>query len=209
MINCLVAPATLPSTAGSLSVLSYNVLLPNSIDAWWTFKMYNPPLMDEQKHVATWKHRQTLLRDKIQVLNADVVCLQEVAPDSFQDDFAFMEDLGYDGSVLFRKGRFRPATFWKTTKCELAGDPVHKDRTLLTAFRTVVNDGADEGSDTGVKKTDNSRYWYVLNCHLQAGSEGKRRVRQIQEGTKAIVTLAKRLKGTNSRHHPNTDRTQL
>jgi hypothetical protein len=36
--------------------------------------------------------------------------------------------------------------------------------------------------------------WFVLNCHLQAGKEGKRRLRQIQEGTKAIITLANKLR---------------
>jgi endonuclease/exonuclease/phosphatase family metal-dependent hydrolase len=108
--------------------------------------------------------------------DADVVCLQEVSPLSFDDDFAFMtEELGYTGKEMFKRGRFRPATFWK--RCELAVPAVHKDRTLLTAFR--------RGKQT----------WYVLNCHLQAGAEARRRVRQIQEGTKAVITLAKKLKG--------------
>lgn len=120
-------------------------------------------------------------------LDADVVCLQEVAPESFEDDFQFMQGLGYDGVELYRKGRFRPATFWKKSKCHLVAPAVHKDRSLLTAFRIVENGEKNENPP-----------WYVLNCHLQAGKEGKRRVRQIQEGTKAIVNLAKKLKGMNA-----------
>ena len=111
-------------------------------------------------------------------IDADVVCLQEVAPASFEQDFEFMEQLGYDGVELFRKGRFRPATFWKTSKCQLV-NAVHKDRTLLTAF--------------SVKEKEN--HWHVLNCHLQAGKMGQRRVRQINEGVRAAMTLSRKLKG--------------
>lgn len=114
---------------------------------------------------------------------------KQVAPDSFEEDFAFMKDLGYDCHEMYRKGRFRPASFWKSSMVELAAPPVHKDRTLLTAFRpkNMLTTDKDE------------RNWYVLNCHLQAGSEAPRRVRQINEGMKAIMTLARKLKGTLSR----------
>jgi mRNA deadenylase 3'-5' endonuclease subunit Ccr4 len=112
---------------------------------------------------------------------ADVVCLQEVSPVSFDEDFAFMQELGYDGKEMFKKGRFRPATFWKSAQCELVSPPVHKDRTLLTAFR--------------INSSLSSQNWYILNCHLQAGKEGKRRLRQIDEGVRAVQTLARKLKG--------------
>ena len=174
----LIAPATLPNLPESLSVLSYNVLLPNSVDAWWTYKMYSPPLSESNRHIAAWSYRRDLLKDRIGLVNADVVCLQEVSPESFEDDFAFMAELGYDGCELFKKGRFRPATFWKADKCTLVAPAAHKDRTLLTAFKL------DEQKES----------WFVLNCHLQAGNEGKRRVRQIQDGTKAIITMANKLK---------------
>jgi hypothetical protein len=102
------------------------------------------------------------------MLDACVVCLQEVAPGSFENDFSFMQEIGYGGREMFKKGRFRPATFWKSDRLELAAPPVHKDRTILTAFRRKNDDGA--------------RNWYVLNCHLQAGNQGPRRLRQIHEG---------------------------
>jgi hypothetical protein len=98
--------------------------------------------------------------------------LQEVAPESFATDFDFMKELGYE-SEMFKKGRFRPATFWKRNM-ELV-DVAHKDRCLLTALR------------------NNGQTWYVLNCHLQAGKEGPRRLRQIHEGVKAVLTMAKKL----------------
>jgi hypothetical protein len=144
--------------------------------------MYAPPLSASNRHVASWSHRLQKLKARLSLINADVCCLQEVAPDSFAEDFKFMaEELGYDGCELFKKGRFRPATFWRKSKCDLASPASHKDRTLLTAFKMKA-DGEEAAP------------WFVLNCHLQAGKEGKRRLQQIQEGTKAIMTLAKKLK---------------
>jgi hypothetical protein len=92
-----------------------------------------------------------------------------------------MEDLGYDGRELFMKGRFRPATFWKNAKFELASPAVHKDRTLLTAFRR--------------RNQPQEHCWYILNVHLQAGDQAPRRLRQINEGVRAVLTLARKLKG--------------
>lgn len=177
----LVSPATLPtSVVGQLSVLSYNVLLPNSIDAWWTYKMYLPPLMADDC-TSSWDYRRDLLKQRIGLINADIVCLQEVSPASFQSDFEFMKELGYDECELFKKGRFRPATFFKTSRCTLASPAVHKDRTLLTTF--TLNDDSNE-----------KHYWHVLNCHLQAGKQGGRRLRQMNEGVRAAMTLARKLK---------------
>ena len=143
--------------------------------------MYNPPLSPDQRFVGAWDFRRDLIRARIEQVNADVVCLQEISPKSFEQDFAFMrEDLGYDGVELFKKGRFRPATFWRTSAVELACPPVHKDRTLLTTFRHI-----EEGSD--------GRNWHVLNCHLQAGKQGGRRVRQLHEGLGFAVKTARKL----------------
>jgi hypothetical protein len=121
-------------------------------------------------------------------IDADIVCLQEVSPVSFDTDFDFMRELGYDGKEMFKKGRFRPATFWKTSRCEIVTPPVHKDRTLLTAFRVLPPPTVSDPAETHV--------WYILNCHLQAGKEGGRRVRQIHEGARSVLTLARKLKRT-------------
>jgi hypothetical protein len=71
VIEHLVAPATLPQSSAShvegLSVLSYNVLLPNSVDGWWNYKMYLPPLTPENQYMSDWEYRKQLLRERIQV----------------------------------------------------------------------------------------------------------------------------------------------
>lgn len=225
VVGCqrLVSPAALPLMPASLSVLvscgtttnfvcsvhepphlnmnelhrhvvqSYNVLLPNSQDGWWNYKMYHPPLDPSHQECSSWEYRKSLLRERIGLINADVVCIQEVSPVSFEQDFAFMTDeLGYDGVELFKKGRFRPATFWKKEKVELATPAQHKDRTLLTTFRLLDDTTTTETGD-GVTKDE---YWHVLNCHLQAGKQGGRRVRQVLEGVSTAFKTAKnKLKG--------------
>jgi mRNA deadenylase 3'-5' endonuclease subunit Ccr4 len=194
LVEHLISPATLPKppvvttppTVEHLSVVSYNVLLPNSEDGWWTYKMYSPPLPENLQYQSSWEYRCDLLKERLKLIGADVVCLQEVSPKTFEKDFEFMNELGYDGVELFKKGRFRPATFWKKSHCDLASPPVHKDRSLLTSFRLV-----DRPPNTPVKN------WYVLNCHLQAGRQAQRRVRQINEGVRAAMTLARKLKEVN------------
>lgn len=179
-----VSPASLPTSPSTLSVLSYNVLLPNSQDGWWNYKMYHDHSANLDE-ISSWEYRKRLLKDRIQLMNPDIVCMQEVSPISFEDDFAFMkEELGYDANEMFKRGRFRPATFWKSSKCSLVCPPVHKDRTLLTAFTLNLEESHPEYN----------KVWHVLNCHLQAGPEGKRRLRQIDEGVKACVNLSKKLK---------------
>ena len=143
--------------------------------------MYLPPLAPPDEDISTWEYRKSLLQERIGLIDADVVCLQEVSPLSFEEDFKFMtEHLGYDGVELFRKGRFRPATFWKKDRVELISPAQHKDRTMLTTFR--LND------------SDETHNWHVLNCHLQAGKQGGRRVRQMFEGVTSAYKFAKKLK---------------
>jgi len=148
--------------------------------------MYDPTQSYDIDSISTWDYRRDLIKKRIELINPDIVCMQEVSPISFEDDFAFMkEELGYDGVEMFKRGRFRPATFWRSSKCKLASPPVHKDRTLLTAFRL----------DLPQDHSHCNRNWHVLNCHLQAGPQGARRLRQIDEGVSASFKLAKKLKG--------------
>lgn len=70
---------------------------------------------------------------------------------------------------------------------------MHKDRTLLTAFRIAKQKDDDDNGNSGAALHP---HWYVLNCHLQAGKQAPRRVRQINEGIRSVLTLARKLKGT-------------
>jgi hypothetical protein len=71
MVQLLTYPVSLPQpspTSAHLSIVTYNVLLPNSADGWWNYKMYSPPLDQEQMHVSTWEYRKQLLKDKLALL---------------------------------------------------------------------------------------------------------------------------------------------
>ena len=199
----LISQTTSALPAHGISVLTYNVLLPNSVDGWWTYKMYNDPKhlnflefpqTDKENDetcispfsVSSWDYRRDLLKDRIGLIDADVVCLQEVSPESFEQDFHFMQDLGYDEMVMYKKGRFRPATFWKSSECHLAQAPVHKDRSLITVFNTCSKNTKDG------EEQKEEQPWYIVNCHLQAGAQGPRRVRQIFEAMKGVMTLARK-----------------
>jgi len=134
------------------------------------YKMYSPE-SQVPIQATTWEHRSGLLRAQIAAAQADIVCLQECAEASFEADFAWMHDLGYTGCELFRKGRFRPATFWRSDRVTLPSAPVHRDRCLVAAFK-LLGSGATGGTIPDV---------YVVNCHLTAGPEANRRLRQIAD----------------------------
>ncbi|KOO32654.1 hypothetical protein Ctob_013409 [Chrysochromulina tobinii] len=107
-----------------LTLLTWNVLIPNSNDGWWIYKMYEPtgsaggPAADVH---TTWAHRQGLMRDRLLEAAPDIICLQEtshVTDQAFANDWAFLREAGYECAVLSR-GRMRPATFWKSSKLRL------------------------------------------------------------------------------------------
>jgi endonuclease/exonuclease/phosphatase family metal-dependent hydrolase len=98
-----------------LTILTWNVLLPNSVDGWWLYKYYGPGVPNE---ATTWSHRQALLKERLVAADPDVICLQETSEKSFASDFDFLTDAGYDCAIM-NKGRMRPATFWKRDRLEL------------------------------------------------------------------------------------------
>ncbi|CAN0578042.1 unnamed protein product, partial [Ectocarpus sp. 12 AP-2014] len=71
--------------------------------------------------------------------------------------------------VLHTKFRFRSATFFKTSRLELASEK-HKDRVLVTGLRTLP-------PATSVP-SGKGRLVMVVNCHLTGGPVPERRMRQ-------------------------------
>jgi Ca2+-binding EF-hand superfamily protein/endonuclease/exonuclease/phosphatase family metal-dependent hydrolase len=115
-----------------------------------------------------WKHRQSLIKERLLHSAADIVCIQEADGDTFESDFAFMMDNGYD-FVLHRKFRFRCATFFLRDRFVL-DQACHKDRTLVTSIRC--------------KSTN--RVLHLVNCHLSGGAAPERRLRQVHDGLQQI-----------------------
>ena len=194
----MLIPASSPlprlDPSAGFTILTYNVLIPNSNDGWWCYKYYGPGVPVEK---TTWAHRQSLLRDRIVGSGADIVALQETSADSFESDWSFMAEAGYDYQ-LYKSGRMRPATFWKRERwalCQVDGSLVvppeegkevpkgadgvlQGDRTLTTVLRPLGADGAPVAVPV-----------FVINAHLSAGPEARRRLRQVHETLDAIRKL--------------------
>ena len=219
----LPAASPLPALgARGFSLLSLNVLLPNSVDGWWIYKMYGPGVPDA---ATTWKARQSLLKDLLLRADADIVALQETSAESFESDFGFLADAGYD-CALHAKGRMRPATFWKKDRfclCEATGKPLaplaaapaptaaadeaegpaneapsgldvltsapcllHGDCTLTVPLAALDESGGVLASVPPLN---------VVNCHLSAGQEARRRLRQVHEALEAIRKAQEKASG--------------
>ncbi|CAM9637834.1 unnamed protein product [Ectocarpus sp. 13 AM-2016] len=131
-VAILPAKAPLPLLDDGLTVVSFNVLLPNGNDGWWMYKSYQSHVPEEHR---VWPFRKALMREYLLSKDADIVCVQEASAETFDTDFDFMKDAGYD-HVLHTKFRFRSATFFKTSRLELASEK-HKDRVLVTGLRTL------------------------------------------------------------------------
>lgn len=180
--------ATLPELGEEgFSIASWNVLLPNSIDGWWIYKYYRKHTPDEHRE---WPHRRDLMRKIILDAGADIVCVQEAAAESFDDDFKFMCDAGYT-YVLHGKSRFRTATFWKPARFALVSRH-DKDRTIVTAFKpahmTPKEDSAQPSGLDGCGYTvqDAARTFWVVNCHLTGGPNPDKRLRQAHDALEQI-----------------------
>eukprot|EP00579_Thalassiosira_antarctica_P031360 CAMPEP_0202033350 /NCGR_PEP_ID=MMETSP0905-20130828/66003_1 /ASSEMBLY_ACC=CAM_ASM_000554 /TAXON_ID=420261 /ORGANISM="Thalassiosira antarctica, Strain CCMP982" /LENGTH=648 /DNA_ID=CAMNT_0048597251 /DNA_START=240 /DNA_END=2186 /DNA_ORIENTATION=+ len=117
-----------------------------------------------------WGHRQSLMKERLLHSAADIVCIQEAAADTFEDDFEFMKDAGYD-HVLHRKFRFRCATFFQRDKFVLE-NVAHKDRTLITSLRRI--------------SMNEERVSHIVNCHLSGGAAPERRLRQVHDAVDQI-----------------------
>ena len=115
-----------------------------------------------------WKHRQNLIRERLLSSAADIVCIQEADGETFERDFAFMMENGYD-HVLHKKFRFRCATFFLKDKFVLE-QASHKDRTLVASLRCK-----------GTNKV-----LHTVNCHLSGGAAPERRLRQVHDGLQQI-----------------------
>uniref|UniRef100_A0A0G4HGE9 Endonuclease/exonuclease/phosphatase domain-containing protein n=1 Tax=Chromera velia CCMP2878 TaxID=1169474 RepID=A0A0G4HGE9_9ALVE len=197
------------------SLMTWNVLLPNSSDGWWIYKYYEPHVPPICRQ---WTHRQRLIKERILREAPDIVCLQECAPDSFTQDFAFMEANGYVG-LLANKGRFRNATFWKTSsKSDTKNNAVslvevcHGDRALVTGFQfkclptgaegeggeksEAPNFSSSSASDTvspsPVEKDPSLPVVFVVNCHLVSYGSPDRRLRQVHQALEFIRKQAQK-----------------
>eukprot|EP01060_Flectonema_neradi_P008459 TRINITY_DN1603_c0_g1_i1.p1 TRINITY_DN1603_c0_g1~~TRINITY_DN1603_c0_g1_i1.p1 ORF type:complete len:332 (+),score=33.69 TRINITY_DN1603_c0_g1_i1:46-1041(+) len=110
------------------------------------------------KEAKSWKHRQALLQELLPTLG-DIIGVQECEIGTFEEDFGFMANHGYDYIAPFDKAAVKDpskrtlaktATFFKTSKFQLLWSN-HRSRTLLTAL---------------VHRDTQKVIWHI-NCHLE------------------------------------------
>lgn len=157
------------------SCVSYNVLLPNSEDGWWIYKYYR----NSSEAHTSWEARRALLEKQLLQYSPDFICLQEVSALSFEEDFDFLVKAGYGALMHQKKGRMRPATFWREDRWRSIVAQ-HKDRTLVVGFSRV------SGSSAG-------QVLFTINTHHSAGPNAGRRLRQMHEALKTISKEVKKL----------------
>jgi len=68
---------------GELSIVSWNQLLPSSVDGWWLYKQYCPITPRDQR---TWDYRKVIFEAKLlnDVVKPDIICLQEASERSHE-----------------------------------------------------------------------------------------------------------------------------
>ena len=167
-MNMIPFGALLKRENKELSVVSYNILLPNNIDGWWIPKCYPPQTPMEHR---TWSHRKKKLIDYLQNTSADIICLQEVAQSSWEEDFQELTDKDYSGIIHSKNNLFRCATFYKERHLNLL-ETRHSFRSLVHLFE-------------GMHGT-----FGVINVHLSGGPHPKTRMAQLQEALKSLKKLA-------------------
>lgn len=144
---------------GGLAVMTYNVLLPSPGDEGWVRKAYDHAVPAPARALS---HRQGLLRAQLLGARPDVLCLQETRGPTFDEDFRFLREAGYDRR-LHRTARIMPATAFLAEHFTCVGER-STDRALTVILQPHV------APDLRLA---------VVNVHLSAAADPRPRFRQL------------------------------
>ncbi|CAG9467285.1 unnamed protein product [Pedinophyceae sp. YPF-701] len=161
--------AVTTTAPNEFSVATYNVLS----DFYGTSKRHSYVAPEYMKY----DYRFALMRKQIETMDADIVCLQEIDPNSKWLEWRrFMRARGYDGTLqdkdASRSVSVAVATFWKADKFECLQQD-HKARSLILHLRW---------------RERSSKSLWVVNCHLEGHvSRPHERVLQARSILSALV----------------------
>eukprot|EP00210_Caulerpa_lentillifera_P009566 g9123.t1 len=163
-----------------LSVLSFNVLSDNLVRS-------NPSYNYADELYRSWEYRWDRLKDEISIMDADIVCLQEIEIEKWMEWKEFMESLGYKGILLTREhgkksGRHHcisNATFFRKWRFTPIWE-LHQNRVLAIGLKWI-------------SASDHEHCVFIINVHLE-GHPYKpiERMRQVR----SILGVLKREHGT-------------
>ena len=165
----------------------------NILSNWWyVYKVYDRATPKADRH---WEpSRRELTESYFESLRADVVCIQEINPNSFESDFKFAERLGYDHVLEQSNNRYmRTAVFFRRSKFKLAKE---KTGFKFAAVRLehIGEERPSEGTITEEKKENPAEAivdlapLHVLSVHLSA-AEPKIGVKQLAGALKSVKSL--------------------
>eukprot|EP00930_Biecheleria_cincta_P037800 TRINITY_DN25979_c0_g1_i1.p1 TRINITY_DN25979_c0_g1~~TRINITY_DN25979_c0_g1_i1.p1 ORF type:complete len:405 (+),score=76.28 TRINITY_DN25979_c0_g1_i1:48-1217(+) len=159
--------------AKQLSVVSFNMLL-KGFDA----KPYYPSVTAELR---AWPRRRELLLELLSSVDADVYCMQEVECLTFDQESAFLSEIGYAWVAPKddAKGKWpdmaKPAFFYKADRLELLWTD-HRSRVVLASFR----------------HRRSGQIVYMATCHLEGAPwEAEKRIAQTK---KALDSLKRQVR---------------
>eukprot|EP00210_Caulerpa_lentillifera_P001174 g1130.t1 len=138
-----------------LSVVSFNVLADNLVRA-------NPTYNYASELYRSWEYRWDKLKEEITAMDADIVCLQEIEIDRWDEWRIFMESIGYNG-ILQRRNKHGQKS------------PRHQSITNATFFRnarftSTWEEHKSRALGLGLKWTNSEneeQTVYVINVHLE------------------------------------------
>ena len=164
----VIKPEQLNRNPEDISLMSYNILLPNSHLGWWVYKYYHP---DTPNELTSWPYRQKLLSQQLNI-GADLLTLQECNSETVATDLEFLWSR-YE-FVCHRKARIAMVTCWNKERFTLLSE-YHLNRCLVTVLEELK----------GVQIA-------VVNCHLSAGRQPKERFQQIVKAIDQVRKLKSR-----------------
>ncbi len=164
----VIAPTDLNRDPEDISLMSYNILLPNSEQGWWVYKYYHPKTPLEER---LWAHRKSLLQHQISV-TIDLFTFQECALATYEKDLDFLTNS--HELLCHKRARIAMVTAWKKERFELLAD-YHLNRTLVVVLR----------EQSGLLLC-------LVNCHLSAGRHPKERFQQVAKAMKQVEKLKNR-----------------
>lgn len=188
-----ILPEIPPTTShGTLNVASFNTLS----NWWYVFKYYHPSVPMAER---LWQCRGQRMREYVLGLQADVICLQEVRPDTFEQDFQFLREAAYEMRMEKSNNIYmRCAIAWRSDKLRLVEEHKKTQRALIVTLETIVGPSAappadDDGGHSGLKLESGAcafqqqrRQVVVATCHLSAGAKPDERTRQLEGILKTV-----------------------
>lgn len=142
----------------------------------------------EHEGLLDWEYRWGLLKQKLLTsINADIICLQEVEEDKYNENFLpLLSECGYEG--VMQPKEVGNAIFYRKSRFELQG--VNPRSRAIIAKLKIVETSSEQGEGQVDSAVDECLY--VANVHLE-GSPYKNNERFNQ-----ISSLLKELKKMNS-----------